>query len=62
MNTKQIKIWLIQMGSASWHQRKAGHFYSSSLIFTGTKAESYAWVERYKKNNPMEPCVAIEQV
>lgn len=56
--TEQIKTWLIEQGTASWHQRKAGHFYAGSIIFTGTESEAHTWVERFKQKTPRRsvPC------
>lgn len=46
--------WLIQHGAASWHQRRAGHFYAASIILC-TRAAAETWVAKYSKRNPGEP-------
>lgn len=49
--------WVVYEGRASWHQRRAGHSWAASSVFTGDDAEDHArkLMDGYAKHHPDMP-------
>lgn len=49
--------WVVYEGHASWHQRRAGHAWAASTVFTGDDAEGNArkLLAGYAKHHPDMP-------
>lgn len=49
--------WVVYEGHASWHQRRAGHIWAASTVFTGDDAEerARALLAGYAVHHPSMP-------
>lgn len=56
LQSVQIR-WVVYEGYASWHQRRAGHAWAASTVFTGDDAEerARALLRGYAKHHPDMP-------
>ena len=49
----KTRIIHYECGRASWHQRKAGHFYSSKLIVEHNYAQHVAFMKKRRDDYPI---------
>ncbi len=58
LSASQI-MWFVYEGRASWHQKRAGHTWAASTVFTGDDAEERAQrlAAGYAKHYPSMPVV-----
>ena len=55
------KVWVVYSGRPSWHQQRAGHAYSGSMVWH-SKAEADEYLARCKAHRPDEPAIIIEEI